>query len=241
VQAARRVEQQHVDGLKLGRMQRTLGNRRRRLASDDRQRRHADLLAQHLELFLRGRAVDVERRHQHLLALLLAQHLAELGRAGRLARALKADHHDDDRRRGVQIETGDFLSAQHLGQRIGDDLDDLLAGGDRLQHIVPDGRFRHAIDETAHHGQGHVGLQQGDTHFAHGLAHVGLAERTAPAQLVEHTAKAIGQIVEHVLATPAGPISAPKHAKTPVGETSPTSAATPNAKKRQRTKPRRPA
>src|SRR3546814_8023819 len=45
--------------------------------------------------FLRGGAIDVERRHQHLLALFLLQPLRDL-RGGRgLALPLQTDHHDD--------------------------------------------------------------------------------------------------------------------------------------------------
>ena len=68
------------------------------------------------------------------------------------------------------------------------DLDDLLAGGDRLQDIGANRLFRRLIDKPAHHRQRNVGLQQRDPHLAHGLAHVGFIERAAPTQLVEYAA-----------------------------------------------------
>ena len=76
-----------------------LGDGDRILAENDRQRRDADLLAQHCKLFLRGGPLHVERRHQHLVLVPLGQAFGDLGRGRRLARALQADQHDRDRSR----------------------------------------------------------------------------------------------------------------------------------------------
>ena len=69
VEAAGGVEQQHVVALQLRRLERAPGDLDRLLAGDDRQRVDVGLAAEHRQLLLRGRAGDVERRHQHLLAL----------------------------------------------------------------------------------------------------------------------------------------------------------------------------
>ena len=83
------------------------------LTGHDRQRRNLDLRAERRQLLLRVRAIDVERRHQHLLALAPVaadrrlpgrEPLGDLRGGGRLARALKPDHHDDRGRRDAQFE-----------------------------------------------------------------------------------------------------------------------------------------
>ena len=226
VEAARRIEHQHVEALELRGLQRAPGNVDRLLTDDDRQRRHICLRAKHGELFLRGRAIDVERRHQHLLALFLLEALGELRRGRRLARALKADHHDDRRGRHVDQQFA-RLGAERLGQRVGDDLDDHLSRRDRAQHVRPDGALRGLVHEFAHDRQRDVGFQQGDSHFAHGCAHVRLGERTAPTKLVEHTTEPIAQTIEHhhliAAETAEKPTSNAATHNAPVGETSPTS------------------
>src|SRR3546814_4128534 len=70
-------------------------------------------------------------------------------------------------------------------------------------------------------GQRDIGLEQRDSHFAHRGAHVGLGQRAATAQLPENIAKPIAQTVEHLAFIP---FSHPATQKTPVSETSPTSA-----------------
>ena len=67
----------------------------------------------------------------------LAQAIADLGAGRGLARALQADHQDDDRRDGVEVEVGD-RAAQHLDQVIVDDLDDHLARRDRADDVGAD-------------------------------------------------------------------------------------------------------
>src|SRR3546814_3321808 len=65
------------------------------------------------------------------------------------------------------------------------------------QDILADRKFGDLIDEAAHDGQRDVGFEQGDSHFAHRRAHVGLGQRTAAAELSENIAKPIAQTVEH--------------------------------------------
>ena len=196
MQAPGGVEQDDVVGLQLGRLERALGDIDRLLAGDDRQRVDIRLAAEHRELLLRGRAGDVERRHQHLLALALGQALGELGGGRRLARALQADHHDHRGRADLEVQLGGF-GPERLDQRVVDDLDDHLARRDRAQHFLADRFFGDLVDEIARDRQSDVGLEQRDTHFAHRRAHVRLAERAAPAKPVEYAAEPIAQRVEH--------------------------------------------
>ena len=89
------------------------------------------------------------------------------------------------------------LGAERLDQRIVDDLDDHLARRDRAQHFLADRFLGDLVDEIARDRQRDVGLEQGDAHLAHRRAHVGLAERAAPAKPVEYAAEPIAQSVEH--------------------------------------------
>ena len=193
---AGRVEHENVEALEAGGIERAPGDLDGRLAGNDRKGRDVRLAAEHGELLLSRRPGDVERRHHHLLAVLVGEPLGDLGSGGRLARALKADHHDHRRRSDRDLEPR-FLGAEHLDERVMDDLDDLLAGGDRAQHLLADRFLRGSVDELADDREGDVGLEQGDSDLAHRRAHVGLGQRAAAAQPVEHTVEAIAQALEH--------------------------------------------
>ncbi|MCY1173700.1 hypothetical protein D9M73_138680 [compost metagenome] len=196
VQATGGIEHQDIIALQLRRLQCAPCDIDRLLPGDDRQGRNLGLRAEHRQLLLRIRAVDVERRHQHLLALLLGEAQRDLrGRRG-LARALQTDHHHDRRRRHIEFEIRRF-GPEHFDQRVVDDLDDLLARRDRTQHVLADRLFGHLVDEIARHRQRDVGFEQRHAHFAHRRAHVGIGERTAPPQPIEHTAKTVAQALEH--------------------------------------------
>jgi hypothetical protein len=214
VEAAGGVEDEDVIALKLCRLEGAPGDVDRLLAGDDRKGGDLGLLAEHPQLLLRRRPGDVERGHHHLLAGLLLQPLGDLGAGRRLARALKADHHHHRRRSDVDMKLG-RIGAEHVDEGVVDDLDDLLAGRDRLQDLLADRGFRHLVDEVAHDRQGDVGFEQGDPNLAHRAANVRLVERAAAAQAVEHAGKAVAQAVEHAL-TPSCP--AQTH-KAPAGET----------------------
>ena len=197
LQAAGGVE--HVDviaakaGLRLG----ALGDGDRVLALDDGQGVDADLRAEDRQLLHRGGAVDVERGHQHALAVALLETLGQLGGGGGLARALQADHQD---RRGRVVDlqrAGIAFAGQGVDQRVVHDLDDLLAGCDRFGHRLAGGLVLHRLDEIARHGQRDVGLQQGDAHLAQGGFDVVFAQRALFGQAVKDTREAFGQILKH--------------------------------------------
>ena len=64
----------------------------------------ADLLAEDLELFLRGGALHVERGHQDPRLVALGDALGDFRGGGGLACALQADQHDRDRRGRIQVD-----------------------------------------------------------------------------------------------------------------------------------------
>ena len=177
-----------------------------------------DLRAERGELLLRGGAVDVERGHHHPLRPALLEALGDLGGGGRLARALQPDHHHDRGRRDVEVELAG-IGAEHLDQRVVDDLDDLLPRRDRAQHVLADRLFGRLVDELARDRQRHVGFEQRHAHLAHRLTHVRLGQRAAPAQPVEDAAQPVAQRLEHGLF----PTNRSRTQKAPAGETSPAS------------------
>ena len=85
MQTACGVEQQHVEILKACGIHRAPGNIDRLLPGDDRQGGNLDLAAEHRELFLRCRSIDVERGHQRFLAVAGPDQLGELGGGGGFA------------------------------------------------------------------------------------------------------------------------------------------------------------
>jgi len=186
--AARSIQDQNVIAAHLGRCQSALGDGQRILARHHRQSGDARLFAQHTQLFHRGRTVDVQRGHQHALFLARLEHQAQLGAGGGLARTLQA-HHQDRRGRRTKIERN-IVAAQRLHQHVMDDLDDLLAGRDRADDIFANGAGADLFNKVLHHRQRHIGVDQGGAHLGQCGIDIGLAERAAPAKLVEHAAKA---------------------------------------------------
>ena len=102
---------------------------------------------------------------QHAALVAVRQALGDLGGGGGLARALQADHQDADGRNRVEVDHL-RIRAQHLHELVVDDLDHLLAGGDRLDHLGADRAGAHLVREGAHHLEGHVGLEQGAADLA---------------------------------------------------------------------------
>ena len=209
-EAARRVEDEDVEAFALGRLERAPGDGERHFERDDRQGRDVGLFAQNLELVLRRRTTRVERGHhdlaprreaaaehlgRHALRA-LAQAIGDLGRGGGLAGALQADHQDDDRRDGPEIEIGDG-AAQHLDQVVVDDLDDHLARRDRADDVGADRLRPDLVDELADDRQGDVGFEQGGPHLAQGRVDIGLGQRTTPPKLVENIAQTLAKTLEH--------------------------------------------
>ena len=113
--------------------------------------RHVDLAAEGAELLHGGRALEVGADQQRVAALLL-EPAGQLGRVGRLARALEAGHQHHRRRpRGVGDLEG--LAAEGGDQLLVDDLDHLLARVERLGAARADGLLADALDHQADHAR----------------------------------------------------------------------------------------
>ena len=178
------IEQHHVIAAEPRRL---LGARRdlhRRLTGDDRQRVDVDLPAEHGKLLHGRRPAGVERGHQHLALGNFGEALGDLGGGRGFAGALQADHHDDDRRRRVEIDRL-RAGAQGLDQLVVDDLHDHLAGRDRLDHFDADRALFHLLGEAARDIERDVGLKQRAPDLAQCGVDVRLRQRAAPGQAVE--------------------------------------------------------
>ena len=182
--AARGVEQQHVIALQTGRLERTLGNLDRGLARHDRQRVDVGLAAEHGQLLLRRRTGDVERCHQHLLALTFRQALGQLGGGGGLTRALETDHHDDGRRIDVEVEFHGLRPSISTSASL-TILTTIWPGVTERITSAPRRALRHLVDEIAGDRQSDIGFEQCDANLAHRPAHVVFRQRAATAELVE--------------------------------------------------------
>ena len=182
--AAGGIQDDDVMAAELRRLHGAAGDFHRSLSGDDGKRRDLHLFAELAQLLLRGRTARVERGHQHFLVLALRQPLGDLGGGGRLAGALQADHHHDDGRGRIQVD-GHAFGAQHVDQFVVDDLDDHLAGLDRLQNLGANRLGAYLVGEGAHDIEGHVGLDQRTPHLAQGGGDVGLRQRAAAGQIVQ--------------------------------------------------------
>ena len=100
------------------------------------------------------------------MLLPLGQALGELAGGRRLARALQADHHDGRPGPAALRSIGDLLGAERRDQLVMDDLDDHLAGLDRLHDLGADGLLAHPVGEGAHDFERDVGLEQRPAHLA---------------------------------------------------------------------------
>ena len=113
--------------------QRLPGNLNRRHLVPQREHRHANLLAQYLQLGNRSRTVYVGG-HQQRALLLLFQVEGQLTHRRGFTGTLQTYQHDDGRRliRHRQLGLG---SAQELRQLFVNDLDNLLAGAQVLLNL----------------------------------------------------------------------------------------------------------
>ena len=196
VRAAGGIENDDVMPAELGGLHGARGNIRRRLAGDDRQRVDAGLDAELAKLFLGGRTTRVERCHQHLLLIAVGQAFGDLAGGGGLARALQTHHHDDDGGGGVEID-GDAFGAEHLDKLVMHDLDDHLAGFDRLQDGCTNSFFTHPVGEGTHDFQCNVRFQKRTANLAQGGGNIGFRQRATAGQSIQNGTKAVLEVFKH--------------------------------------------
>ena len=143
-----------------------------------------------------GGAVDVAGRQRDRRSVLLAQVAGELGGRRRLAGALQARHQHDGGRSGRERQLAG-RAAHQLGQLVGDDLDDLLAGIQLADHVGAEGALLDRVGEALDDLEVDVGLEQRQADLAHRRGDVGLGQRAATADVGERGLELVGERVEH--------------------------------------------
>jgi len=161
----------------------------------DRLHRNAELLSQRDELIDRSRPVHV-RRDEERAASLLAQEVRELCRGRRLPGPLQAREHDD-RGRSLGAHERRGLAAEHLDERVVDDLHDLLRAGDRLEHLRAERALPDRRDELTDDLEVHVRFEQRDADVAERLLEIRLRDARAPAEALERDGQLVGELLEH--------------------------------------------
>ena len=145
LEAAGGVDDHRVDAV-LARAREALARRLDRILRVGAVDRDVDLLAELLELVDRGRALEVGGDEAGLAALACAG-------AARASRRWSSCPSPGGRRagspRGVGSASPVALGAHQLGQLLVDDLHDLLAGREALQHLLAERALAHAGDEVA--------------------------------------------------------------------------------------------
>ena len=91
------------------------------------------------------------------------------------------------------------LLAEHGGELVVDDLDELLSRGDGAELGDPDGFLFDAFEELAGQLEVDIGLEQDATHLPEAFLDVGLGQYATTAQPRERRFKFLGQLVEHRL------------------------------------------
>jgi hypothetical protein len=134
------------------------------------------------ELLDRGGAVHVACGHRDARGVLLAQVAGELGRGGRLARALQTGHQDHRRRSRGEAQAR-RSAAHQLRQLLADDLHDLVAGVELADHLLAQAALLQLARELPHDLEVHVRLEQREPDLAHRAIHVLLRQRAALADV----------------------------------------------------------
>ena len=152
--------------------------------------RQPDLPPDHAQLLASGRTVDVHGNHQRAVAI-AGKPARQLAGGGGLAGTLQAHQEDDAGRLVGEAQLG-LVAAQGLDQFLADDLDDLLGGRQRGQHLLPEGLLLNVLDELLDHPEVNVGLQQGHPDLAQGALHVVDGELAFAAQVLEDALELFG-------------------------------------------------
>ena len=125
---------------------------------------NVQLLAHHLQLVDGGGTVHVAGHQQGPFAVLAAHEARQLCAVSGFTGALETHHHHHRRslRRGGK--TG-VAAAHELGKLLVDDLDDLLGGGQALQHVAAHAAVGDPGDKVLDHLVADVRLQQRQAHL----------------------------------------------------------------------------
>src|SRR6185437_17076218 len=104
--------------------------------------------------------------------------------AGGLAGTLQTNDQHHGRRLVCKAEPRG-MAAEHLSELVTDDLDNLLAGRERGEHIFAHCLLFNLLDELLDNFEMNVGLEQGDADLTKRLLHVRGRQLPFPAKVLE--------------------------------------------------------
>ena len=120
----------------------------------------------------------------------------QLGRVGGLTRTLQTGHENHG---GRTAGVGDLerLATEDVREFLVDELDDLLAGIERLGGLDSNGTFADARHDVSDHRHVDVGFQKRGADLLEHFVDIGLGEATLATNALEDAVEAVGEIVEH--------------------------------------------
>ena len=156
---------------------------------------HLELRAERLQLIDRGRTIHVrgDETGRFSLGFQLAR---QLGGSRRFSGALQADHHDDGGRHGAELQRLTTL-AEHRGQLVVDDLDELLSGRNRAQLRDTDGLLLDPLEKFTGELKVDIGLEEDTTDFAESFLYVRFVEDATSAKTRERGLEFFTELVKH--------------------------------------------
>ncbi len=129
-----------------------------------------DVARDHAQLLPGGRTIDVDRNHERTVAV-LRKPARQLAGGGGLARSLQPDDQHHGRRLVGHPQLG-LVAAQRLDQLVADDLDHLLGGRQRGQHLFALRLFLDGFDELLDDAEMDVGFEQRHANLAQRGFHI---------------------------------------------------------------------
>ena len=171
-------------------------DRHRVLVRSRRMHRAAHLLAEEPELLDRRRAANVGRHEVGIAFFFQLQVASELGDRGRLSRSLQPHEHHRHGRRGGEIEPTALFTHQP-NQFLVNDLDDLLAWGERLQDVLAEGLATNRVRKLLDDLDVDVGLEEREADFAKRFLEVRLADARFAPELLEDRFELVAEGLEH--------------------------------------------
>src|SRR5689334_19937727 len=126
----------------------------------------------------------------------ILQPIGELAGSSRLTRTLQSGHEHDRRRLRGELHPRRVF-AEDLDQFVTQDLDDLLAGGERGHDFLADGLGTNVVDEFLDDLEVDVGLEQGEANFAKRLVNILFGQRGLAAEGLESALQFFLKILKH--------------------------------------------
>ena len=120
----------------------------------------------------------------------------QLAAGGGLARALQAGHQDDGGRLRGKLESSRVL-AQQRDQLVAHNLDDLLGGRERRQHLGAHGLGADVLDQLADDVEVYVGFEHRHADFAQGFLNVFFGQRALAAEVLEGALEFVCKVFKH--------------------------------------------